>query len=94
MYFKLNYASHLPLSAQIAYFLTKAIKEGVFNPTNQLPPIKEISEGLCVTPSIVRDAYSMLIESSLIERREGVGYCLLRPTGLTPESASSVSTNY
>jgi len=71
--FKLNYASKLPLYAQMAYLLKKGIKNGVLENEN-LPSVKDLMESSGVTNDVVVRAYRVLEESGIIRYKSSAAF--------------------
>jgi DNA-binding transcriptional MocR family regulator len=66
----------------LAERLAAQIAEGVYNPGDRMPSVRELATRLGVSASTVKEAYGLLLDRRVVESRPQAGYFVRRPAKL------------
>ncbi len=72
--------NRLPLYQRLAETLTSDIVDRVWRPGDRLPSEAELAKRYNVAPGTARQAVSLLVEDGLLDRRQGTGTFVRKPT--------------
>jgi DNA-binding transcriptional MocR family regulator len=75
----------LTLYARVADTLAREIREGLYEPGDRLPSVREAARRLAMSTSTVLEAYGQLLDRGLIESRPQSGF-YVRSTAPAPEA--------
>jgi DNA-binding transcriptional MocR family regulator len=75
----------LTLYARVADTLAREIREGLYEPGDRLPSVREAARRLAMSTSTVLEAYGQLLDRGLIESRPQSGF-YVRSTARSPEA--------
>lgn len=81
--------SPMPIYAQIAEEIKKAVATGHLKPGQQLPTVRQLAVDLKINPNTVAHAYGELEKAGIIATRRGMGTFVLSP----PEHTSTRNPN-
>jgi GntR family transcriptional regulator len=73
MLFEIDTLSSVPIYAQIAASVRRAIAGGAIKPGSKLPPSRDLARELDVNMHTVQRAYCQLRDEGLLELRQGRG---------------------
>jgi GntR family transcriptional regulator len=73
MLFEIDTRSQVPIYAQIAACVRRAIAAGTVKPGSKLPPSRDLARELDVNMHTVQRAYGELRDEGLLELRQGRG---------------------
>jgi GntR family transcriptional regulator len=76
--FHLDGHSKVATYMQLVQQVKQSLRTGIIGPGDQLPKVREVSEGLAINPNTVLKAYRQLEIEGLVEGRPGVGTFVLR----------------
>lgn len=80
--FHLNTRSGVPVYLQIVQQVQQALRMGILQEGDRLPPVKEVVSMVAINPNTVFKAYRELENQGLVEGRIGSGtFVRGRPTG-------------
>jgi len=85
--FRLNARSGVPPYIQIVQQVKHALRLGMLEVGDQLPPVKAVVGQLTINANTVLKAYRDLEREGLVESRSGIGtFVLRRPPGPSPDT--------
>ena len=85
--FRLNTRSGVPPYLQIVQQVKHALRLGMLEVGDQLPPVKAVVGQLTINANTVLKAYRDLEREGLVESRSGIGtFVLRRPPGPSPHT--------
>jgi GntR family transcriptional regulator len=76
--------SPMPIYAQIAEGIKKAVATGHLQPGQQLPTVRQLAVDLKINPNTVAHAYGELERAGIIATRRGMGTFVLPQSEHTP----------
>ncbi|MGC8834837.1 MAG: GntR family transcriptional regulator [Armatimonadota bacterium] len=77
--------SPIPIYAQIAEGIKKAVATGHLQPGQQLPTVRQLAVDLKINPNTVAHAYGELEKAGIIATRRGMGTFVLPPSKHPPD---------
>jgi DNA-binding transcriptional regulator YhcF (GntR family) len=80
--------AEIPIGVQLAWALRTRIRDGVFQPNDKLPGLREVAEATGVNVNTVRTVYQRLEHEGLIDSQQGSGTFVAS----NPERSSAVRT--
>jgi GntR family transcriptional regulator len=75
----LEYNSAVPFYEQVARLIRHDIETGKFSDTNRLPSEEALSQSYAVSRITIRRAVNELVETGLVEKKQGKGTFICRP---------------
>jgi len=92
--FRVDGRSGVPPYLQIVQQVRQALRMGVLDVGDQLPPVREVVAAVAVNPNTVLKAYRDLEREGLIEARAGQGtFVRRRPPGPPPGTHSRLGAS-
>ena len=82
--------AEIPIGVQLAWALRSRIRDGVFEPGQRLPGLREVAEATSVNVNTVRSVYQRLEHEGLIDSQQGSG-TFVAPTPQRPSSVASIA---
>jgi DNA-binding transcriptional regulator YhcF (GntR family) len=80
--------AEIPIGVQLAWALRTRIRDGVFQPSDRLPGLREVAEATGVNVNTVRTVYQRLEHEGLIDSQQGSGTFVAS----NPKRSSAVRT--
>jgi DNA-binding transcriptional regulator YhcF (GntR family) len=80
--------AEIPIGVQLAWALRSRIRDGVFEPGQRLPGLREVAEATGVNVNTVRSVYQRLEHEGLVDSQQGSGTFVAS----TPQRPSSVAS--
>jgi DNA-binding transcriptional regulator YhcF (GntR family) len=80
--------AEIPIGVQLAWALRSRIRDGVFEPGQRLPGLREVAEATGVNVNTVRSVYQRLEHEGLIDSQQGSGTFVAS----TPQQRSTVAS--
>jgi DNA-binding transcriptional regulator YhcF (GntR family) len=80
--------AEIPIGVQLAWALRSRIRDGVFEPGQRLPGLREVAEATGVNVNTVRSVYQRLEHEGLIDSQQGSGTFV----ATTPQRPSTVAS--
>lgn len=80
--------AEIPIGVQLAWALRTRIRDGVFQPNDRLPGLREVADATGVNVNTVRTVYQRLEREGLIDSQQGSGTFV----AANPERSSAVRT--
>ncbi len=80
--------AEIPIGVQLAWALRTRIRDGVFQPNDRLPGLREVAEATGVNVNTVRTVYQRLEHEGLIDSQQGSGTFV----AANPHRSSAVTT--
>ena len=80
--------AEIPIGVQLAWALRSRIRDGVFEPGQRLPGLREVAEATGVNVNTVRSVYQRLEHEGLIDSQQGSGTFVAS----TPQRPSTVAS--
>ena len=80
--------AEIPIGVQLAWALRSRIRDGVFEPGQRLPGLREVAEATGVNVNTVRSVYQRLEHEGLIDSQQGSGTFVAS----TPQRPSTVTS--
>jgi DNA-binding transcriptional regulator YhcF (GntR family) len=80
--------AEIPIGVQLAWALRTRIRDGVFQPNDKLPGLREVAEATGVNVNTVRTVYQRLEHEGLIDSQQGSGTFVAS----NPQRSSAVRT--
>jgi DNA-binding transcriptional regulator YhcF (GntR family) len=80
--------AEIPIGVQLAWALRSRIRDGVFQPNERLPGLREVAEATGVNVNTVRTVYQRLEHEGLIDSQQGSGTFV----ATNPQRSSAVTT--
>jgi DNA-binding transcriptional regulator YhcF (GntR family) len=81
-------SAEIPIGVQLAWALRSRIRDGVFQPNERLPGLREVAEATGVNVNTVRAVYQRLEREGLIDSQQGSGTFV----ATNPQRAAAVTT--
>ena len=72
-----NFSGEKPLFQQVADQIAEGIFNGAYLEGEQIPSTTEISKSYQINPATVLKGMNLLVERQLIEKKRGIGMCVL-----------------
>jgi DNA-binding transcriptional regulator YhcF (GntR family) len=79
--------AEIPIGVQLAWALRSRIRDGVFEPGQRLPGLREVAEATGVNVNTVRSVYQRLEQEGLIDSQQGSGTFV----AATPQQQATVT---
>jgi DNA-binding transcriptional regulator YhcF (GntR family) len=84
--------AEIPIGVQLAWALRSRIRDGVFEPGQRLPGLREVAEATGVNVNTVRSVYQRLEHEGLIDSQQGSG-TFVAPTPQQPSTVASIAAD-